>query len=790
MAKKRSPRIEKLRNAILNSVPTVGVERGRLVTEAYKENEADPILIKRAKALHKILNQMTIFINEDDLLVGNQGHSLRCPPIYPENLIGWMEDEQEMDKMEARAVNPLRIPKEIRQELKDLACYWKGKTLVEKCYATFPEEVMRARKSLVFSVSLEKNAMGHCVLDYRMLLEKGYNGVKSETLARLKSLDLTNPTALKKREFLKAVVIICDAVMAFAGRYANLAKHLAEKERDKQRKKELYSISAICRKVPANPAQTFHEAVQSVWLAHVVNYIETNAYSMSFGRFDQYMYPYYEKDVQSGSLTREEAQEITNCFWCKTNEILHVDDTEMVYFHGGHPLGQHLTVGGLTREGEDTINELSYICLDAHETVELFQPDFSVRFHKNSPEEFQKRTAEVIRLGLGLPQIFNDEVIIKALVNDGLPVEDARDYTPTGCVENSTPKCWIRAPGGWLNMPKILELTLHEGKCALSGRQISMPGKQVSRIASFEEFMDLFKRHFEQIVKLHVIWSNLIDEVHAQVMPQPSVSIFIHDCIENGKDATQGGARYNFTSPLLVGIANVADSLAVIKKLVYEDREITLEELKHAMDADFVGYEFLGAKIRNVPPKYGNDIDYVDDLGREVSIMFCDEFERYQNTREGKFRPGFWSVTTNFSLGSNTAATPDGRKCGEPLSDSITPSAGMDVSGLTASLKSASKLDQRRASNGTVLNRHITPAELEGEDKLDKFLALVNGYFDLGGSNLGFNVVSSATLKKAQMNPEKYSDLMVKVAGYAALFVELGKPCQDELIGRTEHSLS
>ena len=339
-------------------------------------------------------------------------------------------------------------------------------------------------------------------------------------------------------------------------------------------------------------------------------------------------------------------------------------------------------------------------------------------------------------------------------------------------------------------MPKILELTLNEGKCALSDQQISVPSKHASQIASFEEFMDLFKRHLEQMVKLHVIWSNLIDEVHALVMPQPSVSIFIHDCIENGKDATQGGARYNFTSPLLVGIANVADSLAVIKKLVYEDREITLKELKRALDANFVGYELLCTKILNVPPKYGNDIDYVDDLARKVSIMFCDEFERYQNTREGKFRAGFWSVTTNFSLGTNTAATPDGRKCGELLSDSITPNAGMDVSGLTASLKSASKLDQRRASNGTVLNRHITPAELEGEDKLDKFLALVNGYFDLGGSNLGFNVVSSATLKEAQMNPEKYSDLMVKVAGYAALFVELGKPCQNELICRTEHSLS
>jgi formate C-acetyltransferase len=320
--------------------------------------------------------------------------------------------------------------------------------------------------------------------------------------------------------------------------------------------------------------------------------------------------------------------------------------------------------------------------------------------------------------------------------------------------------------------------------------QISPRGKPLDEMADFDAFMEQFSRHFEYAVKLHVIWSNLIDEVHARVMPQPSVSLFIDDCIENGRDATQGGARYNFTSPLLVGIANVADSLAVIKQLVYDEREISLDKLKEALDADFRGHELLRAKILHVPPKYGNDIDEVDDLARQVSIMFCDEFGKYRNTRGGTFRAGFWSVTANFNLGSNTAATPDGRRSREPLSDSITPNAGRDVNGLTASLKSAAKLEQRRASNGTVLNRHITPPELDGDDKLEKFIDLVNGYFELGGSNLGFNIVSADTLKDAQKHPARHSDLMVKVAGYAALFVELGTPCQNELIHRTEHGLS
>lgn len=790
MPHERSLRIAKLRRTILESVPTVGVERGRLVTEAYQENEARPILIKRALALQKLLNHLTIYINEDDLLVGNQGHAPRCPPIYPENLVGWMEDEGEMDRMEARRVNPLRIPKEIRPELKALARYWKGRTLVERCYAAFPEEVTKARKALLFSVSLEKNAMGHCVLDYQKLLEQGYSGVRRGIMKRLKGLDLTDPADLKRREFLEAALITCDAVVAFAERYALLAQKLAAKEGNDRRRAELETIARICQKVPAHAAESFYEAVQSIWFAHVVNCIETNAYSMSFGRFDQYLFPYYENDIRSGKLTQDEVQEIINCFWCKTNEILHVDDSEMVYFHGGHPLGQHVTVGGLTRAGADATNSLSYMCLAAHATVELFQPDFSVRFHKLSPHPFRKRAAEVIRQGLGLPQIFNDEIIIEALVNDGLPIEEARDYTPTGCVENATPTCWIRAPGGWLNVPKILELTLNEGKCALSNAQISRRGKPLDEMADFDAFMEQFSRHFEYAVRLHVIWSNLIDEVHARVMPQPSVSLFIDDCIENGRDATQGGARYNFTSPLLVGIANVADSLAVIKQLVYDKREISLDKLKEALDADFRGHELLRAKILHVPPKYGNDIDEVDDLARQVSIMFCDEFGKYRNTRGGTFRAGFWSVTANFNLGSNTAATPDGRRSREPLSDSITPNAGRDVNGLTASLKSAAKLEQRRASNGTVLNRHITPRELEGDDKLEKFIDLVNGYFELGGSNLGFNIVSADTLKDAQKHPARHSDLMVKVAGYAALFVELGTPCQNELIRRTEHGLS
>ncbi|MGE4485748.1 MAG: formate C-acetyltransferase/glycerol dehydratase family glycyl radical enzyme [Oscillospiraceae bacterium] len=785
---KRSDRINKLRNQILSSVPTVSTQRAWIVTRAYEKYAQYPILIKRAKTLGDILDQMTIYISEGDLLAGNQGTAVRCPPVYPENSVVWMTEEQ-MAEIERRKINPLKIPKGVREELTEIAALWHGNTLLEKCYAEFPDDVLKARTTLVFSVSLEKNAIGHCVLDYEKLLRVGYNGLKREAEEQLGTLDFTDPKQLEKRDFLQAAVIVCDAVMRFAKRYTAMLRELAQNETDDSRKSELLRLAEICEKVPADPAGSFYEAVQSVYMAHIVNTIETNAYSMSFGRFDQYIYPYYQKDIAEGKLTKEQAQELINCFWCKTNDLMHVDDAESIYFHGGHPFGQHLTIGGVDRGGNDAVNEISRMCLEAHETVMLYQPDFSVRFHKNTPREFKKRTAEVIRLGLGLPQIFNDEIIIEALVKDGLPLEEARNYTPTGCVENSTANSWIRAPGGWFNLPKILELTLHEGRCAMTGKQVSFKSKRVEDIVSFDELMGIYKRHMADMIRLHVIWSNLIDDVHKRVMPQTSVSILTGDCMENGKDVVEGGARYNFTSPLMVGIANITDSMMIIKKMVFEDKNISLRDIVNALDHDFDGYESLLLRIRNWPLCYGNDIDEVDDIARDITEYFCGEFAKYRNTRDGKFRVGFWSVTANFNLGLSTAATLDGRKAGEPLSDSLAPNSGRDRSGLTASLKSVAKIPQFRASNGTVLNRHLSPADLKDDDRLDKFIDLTDGYFSLGGSNIGFNIVNADTLRAAKKDPEKYADLMVKVAGYAAFFTELGDSCQDEIIARTVHHL-
>ena len=781
-------RLKKLKKNILESVPTVGTERAWIVTKAYSKYKYDPILIKRAKTLRDVLENMTIYVSDGDLLMGNQGEAVRHPPVYPENSVYWMND-REFELMEARTINPLKVGQKEREELKKIAEIWKGKTLLDKCYSEFPDDITRARKTLVFSVSLEKNAQGHNCMDYAKVLKLGYNGIKAQIEESRKNLNPLDSSYSHQIEFLDAAAIICDAAVMFSNRFAALMLKKAEKERNAEIKQELLALSAISAKVPANPASTFHEAVQAVYFAHLINLIETNAYSMSFGRLDQYLYPYYIDDIKNNRITNEKAQEILNCFWIKINDLMHVDDSESVYFHGGHPFGEHITVGGMNTDGEDCVNELSYMCLDAHAAVQLQQPDISMRFHKNTPHEFKRRGAEVIRMGLGLPQVFNDEVIIDALTRDGIPLCEARDYTPTGCVEYSTCNSWIRAPGGWFNLPKVLELCLHEGKCALMGIQVSKKIKPAGEFSSFEELFATYKEVMAEMIALHVRWCNIIDDVHMRSMPQTSVSLFTGDCIDKAKDVIEGGARYNFTSPLMVGIANITDSLSFIKKAVFERKLLSLSQLVRALDANFEGYDDILLMINNFKERYGNDLDEPDALACDIANTFCDEFEKYQNTRGGKFRVGFWSVTANFNLGMNTAASADGRKKGEQLSDSLSPNAGKDISGLTASLRSVAKLPHKRASNGTVLNRHISPEDVKDGPRLEKLVDLTDGFFELGGSNIGYNIVSVETLKDAKIHPEKHADLMVKVAGYAAYFTELGDGCQDDIIARTEHHL-
>jgi pyruvate formate-lyase/glycerol dehydratase family glycyl radical enzyme len=783
-----SPRIHRLRERVLSAVPEICTQRAVLITESFRETEDEPIEIRRAKALEKILGGMDLFILTDELIVGHQSEKHRSPAVYPECNVEWIFDEAEMASFETRLQNRLMVPPRAKGELLESAAYWRGKTLFKKAWALFPESVRQLRRAGGFSISHEKYAFGHCIPDWGKLLRVGFKGLRDEVAAQLRSLDLADPANLGKREFLQSLLIVIDASSLFIRRYAALAAEKAGEASDPVRRGEFEKISEVCRWIAENPARSLHEALQLQWFAHLISIIETNGYSISFGRVDQYFYPYYRADIEQGRLTPEQAQELVECFWIKPNEIIHVDDTESATYHGGHPLGLNLIVGGMTREGRDAANDLTYMFLQAHADVRLYLPNFGVRIFRGSPEKLLQRTSEVIALGTGMPQVFNDETLVPALMRYGLPIEEARNYSPTGCVENSTDKAWGRGNGGWINMAKAIEFALNGGRCSFTGLAAGLPMEEAATPRNYEEFEQAFRRQLSYIIQQMVIEDNILDNLHAAWVPELMVSLLHYDCIRNGKSATAGGARYNFTSPMSIGVATVGDSLAAIKKLVYEEKRVTLPELRQALAENFAGREPLRQMLINRAPKFGNDDPYVDDIVAEVQKFFTSELGKYRSPRGGVFRPGFWTILANMTLGRLTGATPDGRLAKEALSDSIGPSNGCDRKDATAMLCSAGRIDQTAAANGTVLNLRLSPAVLKGEGGQKRLGQVIRSYFHLGGTHLAINLVSSDTLRDAQKNPERHRDLIVKVAGYAAFFVELGEKTQNDIIARTEHS--
>jgi len=785
-----SPRIGRLRERILSVVPEICIERARLVTESYRETESEPIEIRRAKALEKVLKEMTLFILDDELIVGHQSEKRRSPPVYPEANIEWIYDDKEMASFETRLQNRLMVPAEVRKGLRELADYWRNKTLFKRAWAAFPESVKLMRQTGTFAISHEKYGFGHCIPDWGELLKKGYKGFRKEVMSRLKGLDLSDPSDLSKYYFLSSLLIVINASSAFIRRYAALAKKMASSTQAPERKKDLEKISEVCSWISENSARGFHEALQLQWFAHVICEIETNGYSVSFGRVDQFFYPYYKKDMESGNLTPEAAQELLECYWLKPNEIIHVDDTESATYHGGHPLGLNLVVGGMTPDGKDATNELSYMFLQAQADVRMYQPNFGVRIHRESPKGFLQRTCEVIALGTGMPQVFNDEVLIQAMMLYGLPIEEARNYTPTGCVENATEKTWIRGNGGWVNIVKAVEYALNNGKCTLTGKEAGLATGGPESFKTYDEFEKAVKDQLAYIIKQMVVEDNILDRLHPETLPELQVSMLTHDCIAKGMSAAAGGARYNYTSPMTIGVATLGDSLAAVKKLVFDEKKISMKELQEVLLSNFEGKEPLRQMLINRAPKYGNDDDYADGLVAEMQRFFTEELKKYRSPRGGTFRPGFWTILANMTLGRFTGATPDGRKALEPLSDSIGPSNGCDRKDSTAVLCSAGKIDQTAAANGTVLNLRLSPVMFRGEGGHKRLGQLIKSYFDLGGTHLAINVVSTETLRDAQKHPERHRDLLVKVAGYAAFFVELGEKTQNEIIARTEYSLS
>ncbi|HWR06187.1 glycyl radical protein [Sporomusa sp.] len=782
-----SSRAGLLKDRLLSITPEICYERAELITESYKETEGMPVILRRAKALEKILAKMVIRIQPDELIVGNHTPKPRSSPIFPEFSFAWIEAE--FDRLAQRAGDVFLISDECKEKLSAVFKYWQGKTTQEYASNLMPADAKAAQANGVFTVgNYFFLGVGHICVDYGMVLQKGYLGIKADVLKEKLTLDLTNPADLKKSQFLQAVEIACDAAISFAARFAAEAEKQAQAETNDQRKQELLAIAANCRKVPANPAQTFYESLQSFWFVQLIIQLESNGHSISPGRFDIYMYPYYKKDIMSGKLTPEQAMELIECLWVKFNEINKVRDEASTKAFGGYPMFQNLIVGGQTADGRDSTNELSYLCLEATENVRLPQPSLSIRFHQGTPQKFLIKSSAVAALGLGMPAMYNDHVIIPSLAARGVSLEDARDYCVIGCVEpqkGGKTEGWHDA--AFFSLAKCLELALNDGIDPVTGVQLGLKTGTLATMATFDKVMDAYRNQIEYFVKLLVISNNCCDIAHGSICPLPLLSSMVQDCVAKGKSLQEGGAHYNFTGPQGVGVANVGDALVALKKLVYGEKIVSRATLADALNKNWAGYETERQIMLNQAPKFGNDDDAADELARLAARIYCEEVEKYTNPRGGQFQAGLYPVSANVPLGAVVGALPDGRLAGTPLADGVSPVSGRDIKGPTAAAKSVAKLDHEIASNGTLFNQKFLPNALKGETGLGNLAALIRSYFSLGGLHVQFNVISKETLEDAQRNPEQYRSLVVRVAGYSAFFTSLDRSLQEDIIARTEH---
>ena len=828
----KSPRIQKLVDALYEHMPVIESARAKLITESYKETEGEPIITRRAKAFAHILHNIPIIIRDNELIVGSSTIAPRGCQTFPEFSYEWLEAE--LDTVATRTADPFEIAEETKAELKEADKYWKGKTTSELATSYMAPEAIKAIEHNIFTPgNYFYNGVGHVTVKYWEVLETGFEGIMEKAQKELDGCSVGDGNYVRKSHFLEAVILSCKAVIDYAGRYAKLAQEMAAQTSDPVRKQELFVIAENCSRVPAKGAQNFYEACQSFWFVQQLLQMESSGHSISPGRFDQYMYPYYKKDMEAGTITREFAQELMDCIWVKLNDLNKCRDAASAEGFAGYSLFQNLIAGGQNKEGEDVTNDLSVMCIQASMHVHLPAPSLSVRVWNGSPHEFLIKAAELTRTGIGLPAYYNDEVIIPALQNRGLSLEDAREYNIIGCVEPQKAgktEGWHDA--AFFNMCRPLELVFSNGMD--KGEMVGIPTGDVTQMKTFDEFFDAYKKQMEYCISLLVNADNAIDVAHAERCPLPFLSCMIDDCLKEGKSVQEGGAVYNFTGPQGFGIANMADGLFAIRKLVYEDKKVSMKELKEALawnydkglDAQSAGdmtemimkamqkagrnvdastaegllKTFMGMKpgeqktqrfkeihdMIDEVPKFGNDIPEVDYFAREVAYTYSKPLQKYNNPRGGKFQAGLYPVSANVPLGGQTGATPDGRYAHTPVADGVSPSAGKDVKGPTAAATSVSRLDHFIVSNGTLFNQKFHPSALSGREGLEKFVALIRGYFDQKGMHMQFNVVDRQTLLDAQEHPEKYKHLVVRVAGYSALFTTLSRSLQDDIIRRTE----
>jgi len=832
-----SPRIQRLKDVIMNAQPRVESERALLITEAYKETEGMPAVIRRAKANEKIFNNMPIAIRDEELIVGATSDAPRSAHIFPEFSFDWVE--KEFDTMHERLADPFTIEQKTADELREAFSYWPGKSICDLAASYMSDTTKECIDNSVFTVgNYFFGGIGHVSADYGKVLRIGFRGIIEEVKAAMGGLDPMDPCFIKKTQFYNSMIITYTAAINFAHRYAAKAEEMARVESNPARKAELQLIARNCYAVPERGATNFYEAVQSFWFVQCLLQIESSGHSVSPGRFDQYMYPFYADDQ---AVTPEFAQELLDCLWVKFNDISKIRDEVSAQAFAGYGTFQNLCVGGQTPDGKDATNDISYMCMEASAHTQMPQPSFSVRVWQGTPDEFLYRASEVVRLGFGVPAMYNDEVIMPALQNRGVSLEDARDYCLIGCVE---PQAGHRTDGwhdaAFCNVAKILEITMNNGQ--VNGIQIGPKTGELTSFRNVDDFMNAFEKQISHFMYYVAEACNSVDYAHAERAPLPFLSALVDDCIGNGKSVQNGGARYNFTGPQAFGISDSGDSIYAVQKNVFEDKRLTIEQVKEALDANF-GYPVGGAEgaagqdvseaqvydavrkalsnggsmdvealkkevyrtlqggassegdvakyaeLRRILENtdcFGNDIDVVDDVACKCAEIFCLEVQKYSNPRGGTFHAGIYPVSANVLFGKDVAALPDGRLATTPLADGVSPRQGKDKCGPTAAANSVAKLDHFLASNGTLYNQKFLPSALAGDAGLKNFAGMVRSYFDQKGMHIQFNVIDKDVMLDAQKHPEKHQDLVVRVAGYSAQFNVLAKEVQDDIISRSE----
>lgn len=776
-------RILLLKERMLDEPRFLSLDQAKLITKSYKQNENDPRPLQRAKSLAMALENIEIKIDPDELIVGNRTPLVRGGVVSPEAGISWVD--REIETLHCRPQDRFQVRKEDIGEFRnEILPYWKGKSLEDFVRQRLGDEISGMGK--VVKINQTDHAQGHICPNTKKWLEMGPTKLLELAEEKRKS------ASADKKVFYESTVISLKGALAFIKRYASLADTLKEAEKDENRRHNLAEISRICTKLTVEPAGSFHEAVQSLWFLYVILQMESNASSFSPGRMDQYLYPYFKVDTDKNGLTLVGALEIIESLWLKFNQIVYLRNSNSAKYFAGFPIGFNVACGGMTADGKDASNELSFLFLKAQEHLLLPQPNLSVRLFSHSDKDFVFQSSRIIGKGGGMPQVFNDESVIPTLENQGIEAADAKNYAIVGCVELTTHGNNL----GWsdaamFNMMKALELTLNNGKCLQTGTQMGLQTGYLTDYQSFDMLEKAFQKQIDYFIDRMIITCDAVDKMHAEFLPSPFLSVVIDDCLKKGVDVTAGGAYYNLSGIQVIQVANIADSLAVIKKLVYEDKSLKAATLLEALQKDYAGFEDIRQTVINKVAKYGNNVAWVDELGNKWIAYFANKLKNYTNARGGKYHTGLYTVSAHIPMGHNVGASTDGRRSREPLADGgMSAMYGRDKNGPTALLKSVSRVDSMNGSNGTLLNMKFLPDLFETKEGIEKFAAMLMTFVDLKITHVQFNVVRKEDLLKAKENPEAYRGLTIRVAGYTAYFTELASDLQDEIIARTSYTIA